>query len=238
MTFPISLTSISSRLDLLVRTLRILLNQTLKPSGIYVYLSKEPYGIDEGCSSLPKDLQILFATEPLLHFRWVENTGPYRKLLPFAKEFPNTPVLVVDDDTKYLPTLVERAWALWQLHHACITFRATILDLSTSYMTWPNASGKTAVTLFAKGNGGVVYHTSWFQDARIHEFAKYRELAPLADDIWLNAWRIKQGISCYCEPEASFTHSVSNRKCLFQINESKNDETLRVTWAYVFADER
>jgi len=236
MTLPISLTSISSRLDLLGRTLRILLNQTLKPSGIYVYLCKEPYGIDEGCSSLPTDLQILFATEPLLHLRWVENTGPYCKLLPFAKEFPNTPVLVVDDDTKYLPTLVEQAYALWKEHQCCITFRATIFDSSTPYMTWPSAANTKAVTLFAKGNGGIVYHTSWFQDPRIHDFSTYRRIAPLADDVWFNAWRMKQEIPCYCSPEASFVHSVSNKKCLFQINESKNDATIRDTWAYVFSE--
>ena len=237
MTLPISLTSISSRLDILGRTLRILLNQTLKPSGIYVYLSRDPYGIDEGCKVLPKDLQILFATESLLHLRWVENTGPYCKILPFSKEFPNTPVLVVDDDTKYLPTLVERAYALWLQHQCCITFRATEMNLETSYSTWPNAAGRTAIPLFAKGNGGIVYHTSWFQDPRIHDFAKYKELAPLADDVWLNAWRIQQNIPCYCDPEPSFAHTVSTRKCLFQINESKNDETIRATWAYVFGSQ-
>lgn len=231
---PISITSISSRLDLLVRTLRILLNQTLKPSGIYVYLSKEPYGLDEGCSDIPKDLKLLFATEPLLHLRWTENTGPYRKLLPFAKEFPNTPVLVLDDDTKYIPECVERAWNLWNQHKCCIAFRATVLDLSTAYMTWPNAAGQKAITLFTKGNGGVVYHTSWFQDSRIQDPSNYLSIAPLADDVWFNAWRIQQNIDCYCASETSFVHSVTNRKCLFQINESKNDETIRATWAYVF----
>lgn len=234
---PISITSISTRLDLLVRTLRILLNQTLKPSGIYVYLSRESYGLDDGCKELPKDLKLFFATEPLLHLRWTENTGPYRKLLPFAKEFPDTPVLVLDDDTKYLPTLVERAWKLWNEHKCCITFRATILDLSTAYMTWPNASGKKAITLFTKGNGGVLYQTSWFQNPRIQDSLKYLEVAPLADDVWFNAWRIQQNIECYCDTESSFIHSVTNRKCLFQINESKNDTTIRLTWEYVFTKE-
>jgi hypothetical protein len=236
MTLPISLTSISSRLDILARTLRLLLNQTLKPSGIYVYLCREPYGIDEGCKELPSDLKVLFATEPLLHLRWVENTGPYCKILPFAKEFPNTPVLVVDDDTKYVPTLVERAWNLWKEHECCITFRATVLDVSTSYMTWPNAAGQKAITLFAKGNGGIVYHTSWFQDSRIQDFSVYRQIAPTADDVWLNAWRIQQNIECYCATEASFVHSVNKGKCLFQINESKNDEMIRAVWAYVFSN--
>jgi hypothetical protein len=237
MTLPISLTSISSRLDILARTLRLLLNQTLKPSGIYVYLSKEPYGIDDGCRELPSELKVLFATEPLLHLRWTENTGPYRKLLPFAKEFPNTPVLVVDDDTKYVPTLVERAWTLWQEHRCAIAFRATVLDVSTSYMTWSNAAGQKAITLFTKGNGGVVYHTSWFQDSHSQDSSIYFKVAPLADDVWLNAWRIKQNIECYCDTEASFVHSVNKGKCLFQINESKNDETIRATWAYVFASD-
>ena len=234
---PISLTSISSRLDLLGRTLRILLNQTMKPSGIYVYLSKEGYGLDEGCKELPKDLKLLFATEPLLHLRWVENTGPYRKLLPFAKEFPDTPVLVLDDDTKYVPTLVETAWKLWQEHMCCIAFRATIFDSSTPYMSWPSATDKKAVTLFTKGNGGVVYHTAWFQDLRIQDSTIFLKVAPLADDVWFNAWRIKQEIPCYCSPEASFIHSVSNKKCLFQINESKNDATIRETWATVFTEQ-
>jgi hypothetical protein len=214
--------------------MRILLNQTVKPAGIYVYLSREPYGIDEGIKVLPRDLQLLFSTEPLLHLRWVENTGPYRKILPFAKECPDTPVLVVDDDTKYLPNLVERAVGLWEKHRCCIAFRATVFDSSTSYATWASAAGQKAVTLFTKGNGGVLYHTSWFQDSRIQDAALYNNLAPLADDVWLNAWRIKQDIHCICEVESSFTHTVSNRKCLFQINETKNDETIRKVWEFVF----
>jgi hypothetical protein len=233
MTLPISLTSISSRLDMLVRTLRILLNQTLKPSGIYVYLSKEGFGIDDGCVNLPRELQLLFATEPLLHLRWVPNTGSYRKLLPFAKEFPNTPVLVVDDDTKYVPTLVERAYALWMRNSCCVAFRATVIKPGESYATWENAAGKKDTMLFTKGNGGVVYHTSWFQDEAIHDVGVYGSIAPTADDVWFNGWRIKKGVPCVCDTESSFVHSVHAGKTLFQINESKNDGILRATWDYL-----
>ena len=237
MTLPISLTSISTRLDILPTTLRILLNQTLKPSAIHVYLSKEPSRIsemDSGCSSLPDALEELFRAEPLLHLHWTTNIGSHKKLLPFCKEFPNTPVLVVDDDTVYEETLVETAFRLWEEHKCCISFRATTYLEGKQYSFWPNASGKKGIQIFHKGNGGVVYHTSWFQDPVIHDATVFKKLSETADDVWFNAWRMKQGIECYCYTRCLFKSSIPVKTSLFHINEAKNDETIQNVWKFVF----
>lgn len=237
MTLPISLTSISSRLTILPRTLRCLLDQTLKPSAIHVYLSREPSRIttmDSGCSAdLPEELQSMFATEPLLHLHWTENLGPHTKLIPFCQEFPNTPVLVVDDDTLHESTLVETAFYLWCEHKCCISFRATLFNKDEEYRLWPNAAGKRDVLVFHKGNGGVVYHTSWFQDPAFNNPEIFKKIAETADDVWFNAWRIKQGISCYCYVRCLLKYSIPVKSTLFHINESKNDETIRDVWRYL-----
>jgi hypothetical protein len=233
MSLPISLTSISSRLSILPKTLRSLLTQTLKPEGIHIFLSKEPFGLDQGCTSLPLELQTLLATEPLLHLHWTENLGPHTKLLPFAKLFPNTPVLVVDDDTIHEPTFIETAFQLWKEHQCCISFRATIMIPDIPYRFWLDAAGEKAIPIFHKGNGGIVYHTSWFQDPRIQDSQVFLKLCPTADDIWFNVWRMRQGILCYCTKKPMIQKSLPVPVGLFQTNESKNDAILKDVLKYI-----
>jgi hypothetical protein len=233
MSLPISLTSISSRLDILPKTLRSLLTQTLKPTAIHLWLSKEPAGMDDGIKTLPAELASLLATEPLLHLHWTDNTGPYRKLLPFAKLYPDTPVLVVDDDTIHSQELVATAYTLWNQYKCCISFRATRFDGNQHYRLWPNAAGKKEVDIFHKGNGGVVYHTSWFQDPVIHDSAVFLSIAPTADDIWFNLWRMKKGIFCYCYIQSLIQRSISVKTTLFHINEAKNDEYINRVWDFI-----
>jgi hypothetical protein len=235
MTLPITVTSISSRLDLLTQTLKCLLNQTLLPSGIWVWLSYEAHGIDEGVQELPKELEELVRREPLVHICWTENIGPYTKLLPFAKTFPDTPVLVVDDDTKYLPDLVENAWKAWKAEGgtSAICFRGTVMDVERPYRKWMDAKGVRGVGVFSKGNGGVVVHTSWFQNPRIHDSGVFLQLAPGADDIWFNLWRMWARIPCRCLEVPSFAPFSHGRPCLFQTNESKNDEHLKRVREYL-----
>lgn len=227
MTLPISLTSISSRLDILPKTLRSFLNQTLKPAAIHIWLSKEPAGMDEGCKTLPIELQTLLATEPLLHLHWTDNIGPYRKLLPFAKLYPDTPVLVVDDDTIHSEEFVATANMLWNEYKCCISFRATVFNKDEHYRLWPNAARKKGIDIFHKGNGGTVYHTSWFQDPLIHDSASFLRLAPTADDVWFNLWRMKKGISCYCYIQCLIQRSIPVKTTLFHTNESKNDDFIK-----------
>ena len=235
MSLPISLTSISSRLHLLPITINSLLTQTKKPESIHLWLSKEPFGIDEGCQRLPQELQALLEREPLLHLHWTENIGPHTKLLPFAKLYPNTPVLVIDDDTLYEPTFIESASTLWEKHKCCIAFRATIMILEDPYMSWLDGAKEKSIYLFHKGNGGVVYHTSWFQDPKIHDTKVFLDICPTADDIWFNVWRMKQQISCYCAPRCMIQKSLDVPIGLFQTNESKNDAIIKAVHKYIFS---
>ena len=231
MSLPVCLTSISSRLSILPKTIRSLLNQTLKPSSIHVFLSKESYGIDSGCSNLPIELKTLFAIEPLLHLHYTPNIGPYRKIIPFSQLYPNTPVLVVDDDTIYSSQFIETAYTLWKEHSCCISFRAVHIDHMSSYVSWPAASGEKEILLFAKGNGGVVYHTSWFQN---HIFlSNYIQLAPFADDIWLNIWRISLSIPCYAHSKSFIQSTIPTKTNLFLTNESQNDSIFHSVWKHL-----
>jgi len=229
---PISLTSIPSRLDILPRTLRALLKQTLKPSAIHIWLSKDSYQLDGGCSEdLPRELRELLATEPI-YLHWTDNLGPFTKLLPFCNQYPDTPVLVVDDDTIYDENLVLTAYTLWNQHKCCIAFRATIYS-KEHYRLWPNASDKKDVNIFHKGNGGVVYHTKWFQDPLFHNAEVYKKLCPTADDIWINLWRMKKGILCYCYARPLIKSSIPVKTTLFHFNESNNDRILNDVREYV-----
>lgn len=236
MSLPVSLTTIASRLPLLPDIIKSLLTQSLKPESIHIWVSKDPFLIDSGCDTqLPSEFEELLSSDSSIILHWTPNIGPYRKLLPFAHLYPNTPVLVVDDDTVYEKNFVEVAYTFWNQLKCCIAFRSTILDPDMPYSQWLDGAGQEAIGLFHKGNGGVVYHTSWFQDSRIHDSSVFLNMCPTADDIWFNVWRIKQRIVCYCPPSHCIQKSLKTSNCLFQTNESKNDAILKEVLNYIIS---
>lgn len=105
----ISLTTIAQRLDLTYVTIRSLIRGNLLPDAIYLFLSREPFLLDEGVDADGKHRRSLDRIERLkaefqnLHVVFVSNTGPRRKLLPLLREKWQEDCLIVtvDDDTIY-----------------------------------------------------------------------------------------------------------------------------------------
>ena len=87
----ITLTTIKSRVDLLEKVVASLHQQQLPPKKIYINVSRKAYLLDEGIDPSDSSLQRL-ERYPLVRICWTENTGPYRKILPYLETyFRSTP---------------------------------------------------------------------------------------------------------------------------------------------------
>lgn len=195
MSLIVTLTSTSTRLTVLRHTLLSLLEQSHKPDRIVVCLSKEPYLIDEGIDVLPDWFQLML-DQGEVEVNWVENTGPYRKLIPVYRQATDDDWIVTCDDdviygVRWLASLVEAGKAY---PSAIVCGRAKYPAINPwkgrqSYLHWPLVvEGSTGKELLPIGIAGVLYRKPLLNDG-IMQSNDFRQLAPKQDDLWFNLAR-------------------------------------------------
>ena len=94
----ISFTTIPSRINKIKKTVDSLLNQSLLPDKIYIWLPKKPLRDKTVIKEVPE-----FLNHDLIEVKFVEDLGSATKLLPALKEFKgqNCNIVTVDDDVYY-----------------------------------------------------------------------------------------------------------------------------------------
>lgn len=99
----VTLTTISPRINKVHETIQSILNQTYPINKITLYLSKTPFLIDQGIQHIPKKLSNLMEIDQRFMIEYVENIGPYRKLIPALKEHwkEDCLIITIDDDKIY-----------------------------------------------------------------------------------------------------------------------------------------
>ena len=214
MALIVSLTSTSFRLPILRYTLCSLFEQSLHIDRLVLNLSKDAYLMDEGVSELPSWLH-QFREKDNFEIKWVENSGPYRKLLPVFSEARDDDLIVTcDDDVIYgkgwLHSLVECAERKPELI-VCGRARVPIKNafgFHQSYINWPVAApGTEGQELLPTGVPGVVYRKA-LVDKRIMTSKDYLALAPRQDDLWFSWARQVAGFGVLVSPE---THKHVNQ---------------------------
>jgi hypothetical protein len=179
----------------LQHTLISLSNQSLKADNVILCISKEKYLIDQGIGELPDWLNTLVDAGEVT-IKWVENTGPYRKLLPAYNMYSNQDWIVTcDDDVIYGQDWLSSMVMTAKAHpNAIICGRARIPVKSPiggmqSYLNWPLAPlGAEGLNLLPTGVSGVLYRKPLL-DERIMLSEDYKVLAPKQDDLWFNLAR-------------------------------------------------
>jgi hypothetical protein len=191
----IVLTVISSRLHVLPSVLDSLVNQSIKPDAIHIYVSKEKYLLDGG---IPVNSSVLKAVSeiPLVEIHWCLNIGPYRKLWPYLKHArerglsPSTKIITVDDDTLYPPRFVEYMLRNHAKYQCRVAHRGRRIRLNCDgpgflpYSEWPDGLHEPRLGNLPTGQSGIVYSLGDFPDQLEIEMAT--ELAPTADDLWIH----------------------------------------------------
>ena len=224
----ISLTSHPGRIKHVDKTIITLLNQTVKPNHVILWLAEEQFPRKE--ESLPSKLVKL--KEHGLEIMWCKDIKSYKKLIPSLQSFPSATIITVDDDMYYRNEMLESLLNEHRIHPK---------DIISSEVTHPffNEQGKLVsrkcdslqdgtVSFFNKmlGGTGTLYPVnSLFSDVCNEKL--FMSLAPTNDDIWFWAMAVKNNtrIRVPQNPVHPFGMTSPNYQyetSLAKINESQN----------------
>jgi len=189
----VTLTSHPPRIPTINITINTLLNQTVKPDVLILWLAQSQF------PHMEKDLphKLLRLRKYGLTINWCENMKSYTKLIPALKLFPNDILVTADDDVYYNPQWLEKLYDSYinnksSIH--CHRMHRIILDETQkplSYLQWEFFSNQMNESFlnFLTGVGGVLYPPhSLHPNVLKHEL--FQCLAPHADDIWFWAMAV------------------------------------------------
>lgn len=229
----VSLTSYEARFKDLEISLYSLLNQSLKPDIIILWLSDEI----ESLNDLPYEITKYIKNG--LEIRFVKDIGSYTKAIYAFKEYQEAIIVTADDDIYYPQKWLERLYHSYIAHPKDIqvhrAHRVRLKDRKIlPYEKWEKHVQEESARFdnFLTGVGGVLYPPNCFLSEvfRNDIFLKY---APTADDIWfwfmalISNRRIRvvqnhiKTLSC----TNLLRQILPNRKTLYSINSTgRNDE--------------
>lgn len=204
----ISLTSIFKNQNILLLTLKSLINQSLKPNQIYLYLSQSSFLLDSGFpnrkitdNSLQKFINL---NNDLISIKWVENIGSYRKLLPLLQEKwqENCIIITVDDDIIYNKNLIQNLVYYYNIHKCVIGNRGFTPKFDSLYNFNYQHKLKTIQKYafnFLTGCGAILYKPEFFHKTGQLIFIKniFLNTCRTQDDIWFYLVRIANKINAF-----------------------------------------
>lgn len=214
----VSLTSFPARINNLWIVVESLLRQTVRPQKIIIWLSKDQFT----SQSIPLSLQEL---EPRgVEIRFVDrDIKSHKKYYYVFQEYPTSLILLADDDIIYPSDMLEKLIGLYMSskHEKRIAHvygykmkfnpDGTLMPYNTWGALYSSSEGRNL--FFGSGGGTLLNPADLYKD--VTEIENARLLAPLADDVWLNAMARLGG--CYY-------HKLANGPILSVQN--RNDETL------------
>lgn len=197
----VSLTSFGARLAKVHLTVKSLLNQTLRPDRIVLYLDA---GTD--VDSLPSRLTGLKKCGLEITTGY-ENLKPHTKYFYAVQEHPDAIIVTVDDDMIYHRDLVRTLMESYRKYPECIsavrTHRMTLTEDKKEIEPYNLFEGECTTirepshSLMATGVGGVLYPPGSLPRETFNQ-KDIKEQCLCADDIWLKFMEIKAGTKVVC----------------------------------------
>ncbi|MDD3436076.1 MAG: hypothetical protein PHC64_02880 [Candidatus Gastranaerophilales bacterium] len=192
----ISLTSFPERMYDVHFALYSLLNQSLKPDEVILWLGVEEFPNKE--NDIPKN--ILNLKENGLTIKWCKDIKSYKKLIPALKEYPNDLIVTADDDLYYSEHWLELLYNAYlqepdYIH--CHRAHRIIFDEKNKilpYNQWPHCiqSVEKSFLNFCTTGGGVLYPpNSLYKDVFNEEL--FLKLCPTTDDLWFWSMAVLNG---------------------------------------------
>ena len=193
----VSLTSFPARIPMIDKTINTLLDQTVKPDRLVLWLADEQFPNRE------KDLtcELLALQAKGLEIRWCEDLRSYKKLIPALKEFPEDIIVTADDDLYYQHDWLESLYNEYLSNPRCvcarracgIKFKNNVFSVGPHYA---NSDFEPTFLNQATGAGGVLYPPHCLHED-IFNVEQIKTLIPTHDDIYfwimavLNGTKVK-----------------------------------------------
>ena len=227
----VSLTSFPKRIHTVWVTIASLMNQTVKPKKIILWLSKEQFFNKK----IPKSLEKL--KKRGLEINFCDDIRPHKKYFYTMKEFPNDVVITADDDIFYPENHIETLLLESEKYPNCVVCRWSheiLLDKYgrfIPYNNWPNESKREpSFALLPVGCNGVLYPARALS-GEVFNKDRLIELALYTDDLWLKCMELlnnTKAVNCDETPIIFFNNIFSQYNGLWKYNaktgENRNDE--------------
>lgn len=194
--FSVSMTSWRPRLPDLPLVLLSLLQQSVRPPLINVWLATSDFDL------LDSSVKERFAPYGV-RFAISDDLGPHKKWLPMIEQGTREPFVICDDDILY-----PRDW-LKNLTHEdrddsyvgvrCHRIQYDVAGIPLPYSEWSKDirwEPTPSSDLFITGCGGAIIRPARLAEEFLNR-ARILECCPKADDIWLKAAHAAAGIPCY-----------------------------------------
>ena len=216
----VSLTSYPERIEQVCYTLHSLLNQSIHPDKIELWLSEEEFS---KTYKFPDNLLIL--QDCGIEICWTKsNIRSYKKIIPCIKKHPEAIIVTADDDIYYHNNWLKDLYNTWQtskeLHIIpCYRMHKILLEnnFPLPYEYWLHViqNNKPNIRHLPTGCGGVLYppHCFYLDITREDIFLK---LAPTADDLWL--WAMTSLNGWHAVSVSSYNISLSYTDILMEYN--------------------
>ena len=200
--FLISLTAVPNRFKTLPLVVESLSNQELPANEIHLNLAHQDF------SDLPSSIRATLEQSKVKVFS-VDDWGPAKKLIPTLQR-SDLPVICVDDDLVYEPTLTLHLMIQAQLFpNNVIASRTHKITKNrdgeiAAYSDWRKQYSKTngpSPELFATSGAGTLFKRDFFHKD-VFDFALYKKLAFYCDDLWWYFQTIRDGVAVRRVPGA------------------------------------
>lgn len=195
----VSMTTYPARIDSVWMTVSSLLQQTMKPYKVILWIAEEQFADKK----IPKRLEKL--KKRGLEVRFCEDLKPHKKYYSAMREYPDYYVITADDDILYPEDHIAK---LWQGHKEnpeaiiCNWSHQITFDGQGGFLPYDEWIDDTGVipaySTLAVGCNGVLYPPGSLPE---EAFSKHKimEYALNTDDLWLKCMEIlhgKKAVNC------------------------------------------
>ena len=237
--FVVSLTSYPARIKDVHLTIQSIINQTLRPRKIVLYLAKPQFERQE--NDLPIQLINLRKTNNNFEIRFVDDDiRPHKKYFYSLQEFKEIPVIIVDDDMIYDKDLCKHLIESYKKWPDCVSCtRANLMTFNQtgeprSYAAWPMnyrlLLDIPSFQLLPTGVGGVLYPPNSLP-AETFDISRIKNECIDGDDLWLKFMTLRNGVRTVCIKEKIINREIPDSQVTAlwkqNVNENKNDVTVR-----------
>lgn len=188
----VSLTSIPSRFSILHICIRSILNQSVLPEKIILWLNREQE------KNIPLSLKKLEGD--FFEIKFSSLDCPHLKLVESIKKYPSKTIITSDDDLIYRKQWLEFLYAEHVVNPiSIIANQSRIISYNGNgelkpYKQWPTNYDSTLKSelLLPIGSAGALYPPNSLNE-KVLDTKLFLKLSPKADDLWFKAMSLLNG---------------------------------------------
>lgn len=191
----VNLTTTSSRLELCSATIWSMIHQELLPDRIDLWISKNGFMSDQGINELPSWIDEINRINKIINVNFVDNTGPYRKIIPALLRSNDEDILVYADDDviygaqwlKLLITPFMENNGEYIVSSRVRLKKKNIFGNYQSYNRYPLCYSESILKrdFIITGVGGCVLQKKHIKE-NLLKINAYADIAPRTDDLWIS----------------------------------------------------